>query len=99
MRSFGRVQQFHAQVSEPEPGPVLCETYPDLAMATTFTVDPVDGGRNSRVTIATRYTKAGLAGWIERWLAAGFLRAVYAAELRELAVQASARLSGRTHAR
>jgi hypothetical protein len=93
MRSFGRVRQFHGRVSEPEPGRVLCETYPDLAMATTFTVDPVDAGRNSRVTIATRYTKAGLAGWIERWLAAGFLRAVYAAELRELGVQASARMA------
>jgi hypothetical protein len=60
-------------------------------MATTFTVDPEDAGRNSRVTIATRYTKAGPSGWLERWLVPRFLRTVYAAELRELDVQARAR--------
>jgi hypothetical protein len=91
MRSFGRVRRFHGQVTEPEPGRQLCETYPDAGMATTFTVDPEDAGHSSRVTITTRYTKAGVAGWLERWLAPRFLRAVYAAELRELGVQARAR--------
>jgi len=93
MRSFGRVRRFHAQVTEPEPGRQLRETYPDTGMATTFTVDPEDAGQSSRVTIATRYTKAGPAGWLERWLAPRFLRAVYSAELRELGVQAGARTS------
>ena len=93
MRSFGRVRRFHAQVTEPEPGRQLRETYPDTGMTTTFTVDPEDAGQSSRVTIATRYTKAGLAGWLERWLAPRFLRAVYGAELRELGVQAGARTS------
>jgi len=37
--------------------------------------------------------RAGLAGWLERWLAPRFLRAVFAAELRELGVQAMARTS------
>ena len=91
MRSFGRVRRLHAQVTEPEPGRRLCEIYPDAGMATTFTVDPEDAGRKSRVTIATRYTKAGLSGWLERWLVPRFLRMVYAAELRELGVQARAR--------
>jgi len=91
MRSFGRIRRLHAHVTEPEPGRQLCETYPDTGMITTFTVDPEDAGRNSRVTIATRYTKGGLAGWLERRLAPGFLRAVFAAELRELGVQARAR--------
>jgi len=97
MRSFGRIRRLHAQVTEPEPGRRLCETYPDTGMATTFTVDPEDSGHSSRVTIATRYTKAGLAGWLERWLAPGFLRVVYAAELRELDVQARARTSRRVN--
>jgi hypothetical protein len=64
-------------------------------MATTFTVDPEAASESSRVTIATRYTKAGLAGWLERWVAPGFLRAVYTAELRELELQAKARTAGR----
>ena len=88
MRSFGSVRHFHAQVSEPEPGRQLRETYSDMGMATTFTVDAEDAGQSSRVTIATRYTKAGLAGWLERWLAPRFLRAVFGAELRELGVHA-----------
>jgi hypothetical protein len=93
MRSFGGVRRFHAQVTEPEPGRQLCETYPDTGMVTTFTVDPEDASRSSRVTITTRYTKAGLAGWLERWLAPRFLCAVYTAELHELGVQAMARTS------
>ena len=91
MRRLGWVRRFHAQVTEPEPGWRLRETYPETGMATTFTVDPGDAGQNSRVTIATRYTKGGLAGWLERWLAPGFLRAIYTAELRELGVQTRAR--------
>ena len=90
MRSFGRIRHFHAEVTEPEPGRQLLETYPDTGMATTFTVDP-EAGQSSRVTIATRYTKAGLAGWLERWLAPRYLRAVYTGELHELAVQAKVR--------
>ena len=93
MRSFGGVRHFHAQVTEPEPGRQICETYPDTGMVTTFTVDPAAPGHSSRVTITTRYTKAGLAGWLERWLAPRFLRAVFAAELRELGVQARVRTS------
>jgi hypothetical protein len=98
MRSFGRVRWLHARVTEPEPGRQLCEIYPDTGIVTTFTVESEDDGRNSRVTIATHYSKAGLAGWLERWLAPGFLRVVFAAELRELGVQAKARTSSRAPA-
>jgi hypothetical protein len=90
---LGRRWRLHALVTEPEPGRQLCEIYPDTGMVTTFTVDPEDAGHNSRVTIATRYTKPGVAGWLERWLIPGLLRAVFAAELRELDVQARARSS------
>jgi hypothetical protein len=61
-------------------------------MATTFTVEPAHDGR-SRVTIETRYTKPGLAGWIEGWLAPPFLRAIYRAELRQLEEQVKARMA------
>ena len=96
MRSFGRIQRLRAHVTEPEPGRQLCETYPDTGMVTTFTVDPEDAGHNSRVTIATRYTKTGLAGWGQRWLVQGYLRAVFDAELRQLDVGSGWRESG-TH--
>ena len=90
---LGRWWRLHAHVTEPEPGRQLCEIYPDTGMVTTFTVDPEDAGHCSRVTIATRYTKTGLSGWLERWLIPRFLRAVFTAELRELDVQARARTS------
>lgn len=85
MRSFGTVQRFRGDVTEPEPGRRLVETYPDMGIETVFTVDPVDGGRRSRVTIATSYRKPGLRGWLERLVAPAFLRTVYRAELRLLA--------------
>lgn len=91
MRSFGTVQRFRGDVTEPEPGRRLVETYPDMGIETVFTVDPVDGGRRSRVTIATSYRRPGLRGWLERLVAPAFLRGVYAAELRLLAERAAGR--------
>lgn len=91
MRSFGQTRRVRGHVSEPEPGRRILETYPEFGIETDFTVDPLDGGQRSRVTIATRYQKAGLAGWIERLVSPVFLRTVYAAELRLLAERAAAR--------
>lgn len=90
---LGKWWRLHAHVTEPEPGRQLCEIYPDTGMITTFTVDPEDGGYSSRVTIATRYAKPGVPGWLERWLIPGYLRKVFAAELGQLDVQARTRRS------
>jgi Polyketide cyclase / dehydrase and lipid transport len=91
MRSFGQTRHVRGHVTEPEPGRRILETYPEFGIETDFTVDPLDSGQRSRVTIATRYQKAGLAGWIERLVSPVFLRTVYAAELRLLAERAAAR--------
>jgi hypothetical protein len=93
---LGKLWRLHANVTEPEPGRQLCENYPDTGMVTAFTVDPEDAGHSSRVTIATRYAKTGLSGWLERWLVPGYLRKVFAAELHQLDVQARARHSLRS---
>jgi hypothetical protein len=89
MRSFGQTRRVRGHVAEPEPGRRILETYPEFGIETDFTVDPLDGGQRSRVTIATRYQKAGLAGWIERLVSPVFLRTVYAAELQLLAERAA----------
>jgi hypothetical protein len=89
MRVFGSTRSFRASVSEPEPGRRLVETDVASGVATSFLVEPADREGSSRVTIATRYRRAGLAGWIERWLAPRFLRRVYAAELALLADRAA----------
>jgi hypothetical protein len=80
MRSFGRTQTFHADVTEPQPGRVLVETYREGGAVTTFTVTPESDGR-CRVTIGTEWSSPAPRGWVERLLAPPFLRKVYAAEL------------------
>ena len=60
----GKVMSLRMEVTEPQPGRVLMESDVASDMVTTFTVEPSDGGRDSRVTIATRWTRGGLRGWI-----------------------------------
>lgn len=82
--AFGKVQRFQSRILEPEPGRTLVEADPDSDLTTTFTVDPGPGNQGALVTIATRYTRTGLAGWIERLAMPPLLRKVYAAELQLL---------------
>jgi Polyketide cyclase / dehydrase and lipid transport len=89
MRVMCRTRTFRASISEPESGRVLVET--DLAMkaVTTFTVDPLEDGRRSRVTITTDLKAPdGLLGRLERALTARYLRPVYLRELENLAMMA-----------
>ena len=84
MRTMGATRIFRMEVSEPEPGRVLAEWDLDTGALTTFTIDPLDGGRRCRVRIATRWSSFGLRGWIERIFAPRALRAIYAEQLRNL---------------
>lgn len=89
MRLGGRGRDFHADVTEPEPGRVLAEADRLSGAVTTFTVDGLGSGDRSRVTIATTWERPGLAGWVDRLMAPGVLRRVYEAELAQLARVAS----------
>lgn len=99
MKAMGVEKHYHQLVSEPEPGRVLAETDLDVALVTTFTVDPVDGGSRTLVTLTTVYEPArGLAGWFENLMTPPFMRKIYRQELENLAVylaqpQASAALT------
>ena len=65
MAALGTKQELHVTVSEPEPGRVLVES--GSGLTTTFTVEPVDGGRSSQVTITADATpSSGPKRWIER---------------------------------
>lgn len=89
IKMLGRLQTFHAEITEPEPGRVLVETNANNGPVTTFTVEPRDQGRQAYVTIATvAPVPAGLAGAIEGWLSPGLLRPVYEKELEQLAAVA-----------
>src|SRR5512143_2860704 len=53
MKVMGTQMTYHLIVSEPQPGRLLKEVDAAAGVSTTFTVDPLDGGQRSRVTIAT----------------------------------------------
>jgi hypothetical protein len=84
MHTLGTTRTYLAEITEPEPGRVLVETNLGSGEATTFTVDPADGGRAS-VTIVTEWAARGCSGLVQRLLAPPLLRRIYAEEFRNLA--------------
>jgi polyketide cyclase/dehydrase/lipid transport protein len=90
MRVMGRTRSFRAEITEPEPGRVLVETYLDSNGAvTTFTVRPDPSGFKSEVRISTKFpVRAGLLGVIQRFLTTKYLRPIYQRELTLLTERA-----------
>jgi hypothetical protein len=84
LREGPRTRKMRMNVTEPQPGRVLMESDQDSDLVTTFTVEPSDGGRDSRVTITTRWTRGGLRGWLERTFGPALMRPVFRAELRNV---------------
>lgn len=81
----GTKRNFHEVVSEPEPGRVLVET-DDTGLVTRFIHDPLDGGKQTRVTITTDYkASAGIMGLMERWSSPLLIGRLYRQELRQIA--------------
>lgn len=87
MSAFGQKRTLRAEISEPEPGRVLVETYLDSnGMVTTFAVDPGTAPADSRVTISTELpVRSGVSGWIDRKVSTLLLRPIYRKELENLA--------------
>lgn len=94
MRTMGITRSFRAEITEPEPGRTLLETnLGPRRERTTFTVDPVDGGQRSRVTIATEWESKGIQAWIDRRFAPPLLQQIFAEQLKNLARVAAERAS------
>jgi hypothetical protein len=92
MRVFGSVRVSRGEVTEPEPGRVLVETYPDTGDVTTFIVDPLPAQGATEVTITTDlHVPDGLLGRIQGFMAERFLLPLYREELQRLADVASGR--------
>jgi hypothetical protein len=90
MKLMGKLQTFHADISEPEPGRVLVETNSGSGAVTTFTVEPRNNGQHAQVTIATDIqVPGGMLGAIQGRLTARVLRPVYVNELAQLAAFAA----------
>jgi uncharacterized membrane protein len=88
-RAFGSKQTAEMVVSEPEPGSVLAETDVKTGTMTTFSVRPLDEA-HTEVTISTAWAVSpGLRGAAERLLLPRYLRNMFQAELKKLAVYAA----------
>jgi hypothetical protein len=84
MRVLGKTQRVRGVVSEPEPGRVLVESYPESGVITTFQVDAA-APAEAVVTIASDVpVRPGLAGSIERWVATRALRRILTEELERI---------------
>lgn len=85
MDVFGAKVTYTMQVSEPEPGRVLREEDATAGTASTFTVEPINGGAQSRVTIAsTAQAGSGIKGWLEKWTTPIIMRRIFREELAQL---------------
>jgi hypothetical protein len=86
MNVFGVKQVYRLVVTEPEPGRVMVETDDTVGIVTTFTVDSVGDGSQSKVTISTdAKTSAGFRGFMERLMNPPITRKIYNEELDLLA--------------
>lgn len=86
MNVYGRTMTFHQIVSEPEPGRKLVETDVNTGQFSSFTLEPLDGGARTRVTIyAEQPASPGLAGVLERLMTPGIQRRIFEKELQNLA--------------
>ena len=82
----GTTRSIRGVVTEPEPGRLLMETYPEEHMVTTFRVNPADGGAASVVTIETVFPRRrGFGGWLESLAVPLFVRGGYREELDNVA--------------
>jgi hypothetical protein len=85
MTVLGQTRSLRAEITEPVPGRVLVESYPDTRVVTTFTVVEAPGGA-ARVTIETRTPRGrGIRAAAERAVTRRVLPGVFVAELRMLA--------------
>jgi hypothetical protein len=86
MNVLGNRREFHEVVTEPVPGRVLVETDHATGQSSTFTLEPLGDGQQTRVTIATDFpARTGLAGLLERWLNPPVTRHIFRQELALLA--------------
>ncbi len=86
MKVMGVKKLYREAVTEPEPGRVLVETDANAGVMTAFTLESLDGGERTRVTIATESSASpGFTGVMERLMNPPITRHIFRQELRQLA--------------
>lgn len=86
MKVFGQEYVYHQAVTEPEPGRVLVETDTNTGQYSMFTLDPINDGQQTRVTIASVFPREkGIQGWLQSLTQPPIVRNIYKKELQNLA--------------
>lgn len=78
-------RQFHITVTEPQPGRLLVESDRHAGVSTTFTIEPLDAGRQTHLTI-TSISRAspGLMGFLGRLFTPPLIRRMFKQLLRRI---------------
>jgi uncharacterized protein YndB with AHSA1/START domain len=83
---MGQSFHYHMIVTEPQPGRLLVETDLDTGLSSRFTFEPLNGGSQTRMTIASEFVPGpGLKGVLERLLTPMMMRRVFTQELHNVA--------------
>ena len=83
---MGHTDTYHQLVTEPEQGRVLVETDIDTGQFSSFTLDPLNGGTQTRVTIHCEIpAQPGLMGLISQLFNPPVMRNLFKTELNNVA--------------
>lgn len=86
LRAGRRERPYYLDVEEPPSGRTLVERDTRSSLVNTWSVEPADDGRRSRVRVATEWQGGtGVGGFFERTFAPSGLRHIYAEMLDRLA--------------
>jgi hypothetical protein len=85
MKAFGQVRTVRGYVTEPDPGRVLEEAYPESDIVTRFYISPASNTQCKVRIWSQLKSKGGPLGWLERKMVRGFLQKVYRQELAMIA--------------
>lgn len=82
---FGQEFRLRQLVTEPEPGRLLVETDTETGQESSFRFEPLNGGKQTRVTIAAKFPPSpGFKGFMERLLNPPISRRMFQQELANL---------------
>ena len=86
MKVWGTEFKYHQIVSEPEPGRVLVETDLETGQFTKFIFEPLNGGTQTRLTIASEFPASqGFKGFMEKLMQPPVARGIYMKEMANIA--------------
>jgi uncharacterized protein YndB with AHSA1/START domain len=85
VKLYGQEFHYHQVVTEPEPGRVIVETDVETGQFSRFTFEPVNGGKQTKVTIFSEFPASpGLKGWVEKLMQPSLAARIYKEELHIL---------------